>query len=330
MMNFITLDKVSKNVNGEHILKNFSLMVNSKDKLGIKVSQKQSNCLIDLFNNKTTASSGVVSIKTKSIFVNEELDGLYDKMTVHDYLTFFQKLANNHDDLLKMNDYFSLSDIWNETIKKITIDQKRRLHLFRMALFEPEVIIIQSPLNKLTDDGIELYLKAISFFENEKTALIFLSNYMEDLLLVSNEIYRYNDQTGLEKTDLITDKTEEEAAKVTLVPKSVFKVACKFEDKTIFFSPNEIDFIESINGVSNIRIDDDYFPTDITLTELEKSLSSFGFFRCHRSYLVNLQRVSELISYSKNSYTLILKTTSRDKLPLSRTKVTELREIIGI
>lgn len=49
-----------------------------------------------------------------------------------------------------------------------------------------------------------------------------------------------------------------------------------------------------------------------------------------RSYLVNLQRVSELVSYSKNSYTLILKGNSHIKLPLSRTRLEEMKELMGI
>ncbi|WP_400242814.1 LytTR family DNA-binding domain-containing protein [Niallia sp. JL1B1071] len=81
--------------------------------------------------------------------------------------------------------------------------------------------------------------------------------------------------------------------------------------------------------MSNIRIDDEYFPTDLTMNELEDKLLKFGFFRCHRSYLVNLQHVSELISYSKNSYTLILRGKPNVKLPLSRNRLEELKQLIG-
>lgn len=134
----------------------------------------------------------------------------------------------------------------------------------------------------------------------------------------------------LEKTDLQNEAVVDQSVPTDEQPKPIYKVACKSADKTVFFSPEEIDFIESINGVSNIRIGDEYFPATATMSELTDKLSKFGFFRCHRSYLVNLQRVAELISYSKNSYTLILKGPTQTKLPLSRSRVVELQQLLTI
>ena len=48
------------------------------------------------------------------------------------------------------------------------------------------------------------------------------------------------------------------------------------------------------------------FVCALTLSELEVRLTGFGFFRCHRSYLVNLQRVREVITWTRNSFSLIL------------------------
>lgn len=88
-------------------------------------------------------------------------------------------------------------------------------------------------------------------------------------------------------------------------------------------------FIESINSISTVHVVNDTFFSTLTLTELEAKLQRFGFFRCHRSYLVNLQRIAELISYSRNSYTLIIKGHLAPKLPLSRTRLEELRTLIS-
>ncbi|MDR0435024.1 MAG: LytTR family transcriptional regulator DNA-binding domain-containing protein [Gracilibacteraceae bacterium] len=35
-------------------------------------------------------------------------------------------------------------------------------------------------------------------------------------------------------------------------------------------------------------------------------MKPYGFFRCHRSYIVNLQKVREIITWTRNSYGLIL------------------------
>ncbi|HFE67513.1 MAG TPA: LytTR family transcriptional regulator, partial [Chloroflexi bacterium] len=60
-------------------------------------------------------------------------------------------------------------------------------------------------------------------------------------------------------------------------------------------------------------------------------LSRSGFFRAHRSYLVNLQQIKEVIAYTRNSYTLILDnggSGDRSEIPLSKGAARELRELL--
>ncbi|WP_300561361.1 LytTR family transcriptional regulator DNA-binding domain-containing protein [Companilactobacillus sp.] len=327
-MELVTFEQVSKEIDQQMILKDMSLRITSESQIGIKMTKFQSEALVDLLTSKQLPSSGKININCK-LMVDKELDGLYVKMSVFQYLEFFAKIANFQGDIKNVAEVFSLSDVLNTKIGKITVDQQKRLRLFRIFLFKPDLVIVQEPLNDSSDLGIELYLKVIHFIREQDIGILFISKHMEDLILVGKEIYRYNGQTGLEQVDLVDDSENEEPDD-TIRPNDIFKVVSKVDDKTIFFSPNEIDFIESIKGISNIRIGDDYFPTELTMNELEKRLTNFGFFRCHRSYLINLQRISELISYSKNSYTLILKTPSRDKLPLSRAKLAEPKQLVGI
>ncbi|WP_245612022.1 LytTR family transcriptional regulator DNA-binding domain-containing protein [endosymbiont 'TC1' of Trimyema compressum] len=46
--------------------------------------------------------------------------------------------------------------------------------------------------------------------------------------------------------------------------------------------------------------------------------------------MVNLQIIRELISYSKNNYTLVLGNNIQSKVPLSRTRLDELRKLLDI
>lgn len=330
-MTLIGLENVIKQEENRTLLKNINLVIERASQIGIKMSSEESAVLFNLISGGLSPSSGNIQRETERVLSEYKDDELYDTLTVQGYLNFFKKIADFTEPLDEYIATFSLLDVWRTKIKKLTEDQKKRVSLFRMSLFSPDVILIENPLNNLTGEGIELYLKALEHLRSTNIATVFTSNSIEDLLLLSKDIYRYNRLNGLEKTDLAeetdshsTERNESERLK----PNNVFKVSSKFEDKTIFFSPDEIDFIESINSVSNIRIDDEYFPTDLTMNELEKRLIKFGFFRCHRSYLVNLQRVSELISYSKNSYTLVLKGNPHVKLPLSRGRLEEMRQLI--
>ena len=71
------------------------------------------------------------------------------------------------------------------------------------------------------------------------------------------------------------------------------------------------------------------FPTQYNLSELESRLIRSGFFRAHRSYLVNLQHVKEVIPYTRNSFSLKLDDDPGTEIPLSKTAASELRDLLG-
>lgn len=64
-----------------------------------------------------------------------------------------------------------------------------------------------------------------------------------------------------------------------------------------------------------------------TISSLEGSLDPKNFLRIHRSYLVNLERVSKLEPYTKDSYVVILHDGTR--LPVSRAGYARLRALLG-
>ena len=64
------------------------------------------------------------------------------------------------------------------------------------------------------------------------------------------------------------------------------------------------------------------------MSELETRLARSGFFRAHRSYLVNLQHVKEVIPYTRNAYTLILDDADGTEIPLSKAAAADLRELL--
>ena len=115
------------------------------------------------------------------------------------------------------------------------------------------------------------------------------------------------------------------------VPQISFdKIPARIEDKIVLIDPLELNYIESQDGASQLHMHSGSLPCTMTLTELERKLKAFGFFRCHRSYLVNLQRVREVIIWSRNSYSLVLDDENKSKVPLSKNKYEEMKAIMGI
>lgn len=328
-MAVLELKDILKEIDGKTILKNINFRISENQLVGIKCTKKESRILFDLIENVVLATRGTIDSSFKHILSDRKKDDLYKSMTVGGYLKYFNKLAGNHDNLDSLKSQFSLKDSWHLPIKKTTLAQQKRISLMRLFLFRPDLILIESPLTDLDDEGIELYLKCIQFFKENKTSIIFTASYLEELFLLSNNIY-INSLGGLEKLEILEEKNQSSEVTNVDVNPAVFKIACKIDDKIILFSPKEIDYIESINSVSQIQIGGESFLSNLTMREMESRLSKFGFFRCHRSYLVNLQIVRELISYSKNNYTLVLANSLQSKIPLSRTRLEELKELLDI
>lgn len=125
-------------------------------------------------------------------------------------------------------------------------------------------------------------------------------------------------------------KQAEEKATVIRRPLRFEKIPAKVNEKIILFDPTEIVLVESNEGISNLHVNGEVFPCSITLNDLSERLQPFGFFRCHRSYIVNLQKVREVITWTRNSYSLILEDSKKSSVPLSKGKLNELKNIIGI
>lgn len=197
-------------------------------------------------------------------------------------------------------------------------------------MHEHPIHILEEPFQNLDVETKRIVDIVITALKEKGYIVYLLANSLENLLSSSEHLYRL-DSTGLEPLDLQEERKETEKA---LEPESQLikleKIPTKLNDKFILFNPPEIDYIESVDGLVNVYVSGDAFPCTLTLNDLEQRLVPFGFFRCHRSYIVNLQKVREIVTWTKNSYSLILSENERTHVPLSKSKLVELKKIVGI
>lgn len=100
---------------------------------------------------------------------------------------------------------------------------------------------------------------------------------------------------------------------------------------TIVLVPKEdIYYIDTKYEYANIHTYSDSYLTTYSLTELEKSLDRNMFFRTHRSFIVNLKKVKEIIKISRNSLIVALNDEKASRVPVSRRQATLLKETLGI
>ena len=67
-----------------------------------------------------------------------------------------------------------------------------------------------------------------------------------------------------------------------------------------------------------------------TLEELLDSLDPNLFWRAHRSYLVNVNRIKEVVPWFKSSYQLRMDDKKQTEVPVSRAQTKRLRELFGL
>ena len=77
---------------------------------------------------------------------------------------------------------------------------------------------------------------------------------------------------------------------------------------------------KSLEGDSNVR----------TLEELADQLDPALFWRAHRSYLVNLQHIREVVPWFKSTYKLRMDDRRTTEIPVSRSQTRRLRELFNL
>ena len=76
----------------------------------------------------------------------------------------------------------------------------------------------------------------------------------------------------------------------------------------------------TVEGHSNCR----------TLEELMDQLNPETFWRAHRSYVVNIQHIREVVPWFKSSYQLRMDDTQKTEIPVSRAQTKRLRELFNL
>jgi DNA-binding LytR/AlgR family response regulator len=105
------------------------------------------------------------------------------------------------------------------------------------------------------------------------------------------------------------------------------RLAVHDRDRIRVLDASEVDWIGIKEGQVMLHVADATYPIRRTLAELEARLDPACFFRAHRSAIVNLDRVQEIIPWFKGGH--ILRLTTGAEVDLSRAQARALREILG-
>ena len=108
------------------------------------------------------------------------------------------------------------------------------------------------------------------------------------------------------------------------------KVPVTRRGETLLLDHDDVYYAEADGDYSRIvTYDDRYFSTQ-SMRELEDVLPSSRFFRIHRSYLVNLQKVSQLDQAAPGRWQVHLSDANGTRLEVARRQTRALKQHLGL
>jgi ABC-2 type transport system ATP-binding protein len=175
------------------------------------------------------------------------------------------------------------------------------------------------PFARCDEASISLLKRLIRQKADDGKAVLVLADDNANLEALCDTIYILN-QGRIVETRTPQEETEAELP---------FKIPVRMEGSVVLLNPADILYADAEEGRAYLNTKDARLPTQFTLTELEERLSRSGFFRAHRGYLVNLQHVTEVIPFTRNSFSLRLDDSEGTLIPLSKSAASELRDLLG-
>jgi ABC-2 type transport system ATP-binding protein len=286
------------------------------------------SALIDILLGRKKPTLGEVFIMGKPPGLDESRreigilfpdDGLYLRQSVEQNLKFYTSLYSlPRQRLDEVLERVGLSDHQDVRVEKLPSGLARRLALGRTLLHDPSALVLCEPFTRCDEGSIALIQKIILAEKASGKAVLILASEPAYLKEVAETIL-------LLGNGRITGRMDEEEDKNPGFP---FKIPVRMEGKVVLLNPGEILYADASDGRTQIWTAAGALPTQYTLAELEERLGRSGFFRAHRSYLVNLQHVKEVIPYTRNTYSLCLNTPTETQIPLSKAAAAELREML--
>ena len=251
----------------------------------------------------------------------------FDRETVRSYLRLFSRLAGGSVTAGDAMAHFGLAPAARTQVRRLTAEQRALLNFARMSLFEPEVVFCERPLADVTPSTRGLVTAWMGQVADAGGILITAGEPLREALLMPGTAFYEEDGRLHEAKTAVGEKDED--VEYTGDEVRVFKVPARVDGATLLFDPREVDFVESVNRANFASVRGELYPVTMTLDELESELERFGFFRCHRSYIVNVQKVAKVERFTRNSFNLTLADAAQTQIPLAKGRAEAMRERYG-
>lgn len=193
-----------------------------------------------------------------------------------------------------------------------------------------KVDVIFLDINISSVDGL-LIAKNISRF-SEKPYIVFITAYKEhaveafeieafDYILKPYDESRI--KSMLKKLELSYNSKNGNLLTITN------KINLFKNDKIIVTDMDDIYYFEARDRETCVFTKDEEYIVKMSISKYYDTLPKEIFFRCHRSYIVNLTKIKEIIPWFNNTYNLKLKNIV-EEIPVSKSNVKKFKQIMNI
>lgn len=189
---------------------------------------------------------------------------------------------------------------------------------------KPDIVFLDINMPKL--DGMVLG-KIINNFE-KKIIIVFITAHKEHAVNAFEiEAFDYILKPYSEERIVNTLRRLE---KIQFVDKCINnKITLKKNNKLRVISICDICYCEARERETIIYTSKEKFIENCSISEFYKRLPKNNFFRSHRSYIVNLEKIVEIIPWFNNTYMVKIQGID-EQIPVSRNNINDFKHLMGI
>lgn len=117
-------------------------------------------------------------------------------------------------------------------------------------------------------------------------------------------------------------------AATSQLPSQNQRIVVRTGNKIKIIPLHDVHYLEAADDYVNVVTPEGAFLKNKTMQFFENNLDPHQFVRTHRSYIVNIQQVTRIEAYEKESHLAILK--SGKQIPVSRSGYARLKKVLGV
>jgi two-component system LytT family response regulator/two-component system response regulator LytT len=108
------------------------------------------------------------------------------------------------------------------------------------------------------------------------------------------------------------------------------KLTATCKGRVVLIDPQELLYVVAEGRYASLVTAQKIWPTTFSLQEIQERLDPVQFLRTHRAYIVNLDRIKEVIPWFNATYKIVMDEENSPEIPVSRTYIKVLKERLDV